>query len=66
MLENHAIPLVGGQRLDGADGGNRGVVHEDVDAPERLPCAIHHGGDGLFVAHVGCDAERPSAPVADG
>ena len=60
-----AIPFVGGEGLDGADRRNRGVVHEDVDAAQRLPRALRHGGDGSVVSDVGGDADRRSSLGAD-
>ena len=61
----HTVPLVGGEGFDGADHRNRGVVHEDVEAVQRLPGAVHHGGDGVVVSHVGSEPDRRSSLGAD-
>ena len=60
-----AIPFVGGEGLDGADGRNRRVVDEDVDASQRLPRALRHGGDGGVVSDVGDEADRRSSLGTD-
>ena len=49
----NGIPL--GQRkfLDGADVLNTGVVHQNIDTAECVGSALHHGFNGLGLAHVG-------------
>jgi hypothetical protein len=45
--------------------GDAGVVHEHGDGPELLGDLGEHGGDGIGVAHVGADGDRPAPSLGD-
>ena len=42
-----------------------GVVHEDVDAPERLRRVAHHAADAALVAHVELQRNRAASEALD-
>ena len=65
FVREHVVPLLVGHARDEAVAGDAGVVHEDLDRPERRPRPrVNAASTAVGVGDVGLDGERRRRPSA--